>query len=86
MHLVDIIQPGLQEPIHHKDAATKFYTDNSMVILKADKSYVDQKVSQASGNINLSHYLKRDGSVKMIYDLDLNNNFNDNLKPAQSGH
>ena len=64
---------GLQENSHHKDAATKFYIDNSMV-LKADISYVDNEVAKNLGAIDLTSYLKRDGSVKMISDLDLNNN------------
>ena len=75
----------LKEPLHHKDAATKFYIDNSTV-LKADISYVDNEISRNLGTINLTSYLKSDGSIKMISDLDLNNNFIDNLKTAQFGH
>ena len=29
---------GLQEPIHHKDAATKFYIDNSMTLKSTKQS------------------------------------------------
>ena len=36
---------GLEDPLHHKDAAAKFYFDNSMV-LKADKSYVNDQISK----------------------------------------
>ena len=38
------------------------------------KFYVDQKVSQASASVNLSDYLKKDGSVSMIGHLDIGDN------------
>ena len=38
------------------------------------KSCVDQNVSLASGNVDLSDYLKKDGSIAMTNDLNLNNN------------
>ena len=51
---------GLQDPLHYKAAATKFYIDNS-VVLKADKT-------------ELNNYLKRDGSISVIGDFDFGNN------------
>ena len=47
-----------------------------------NKSYVDQKVSQAGGSVDLAPYLKKDGSVVMTNDLNLNNNKLINLKDA----
>ena len=51
---------GVAEPIHHKDAATKFYVD----------SYVSQK----SDKSELVNYLKRDGSVSVTGDLNIGDN------------
>ena len=46
----------------------------------ANKSYVDQKV-QGVGNVYLSDYLKKDGSIaRLANDLNLNNNKIINLK------
>ena len=47
-----------------------------------NKSYVDQKVSQAGGSVDLSPYLKNNGSVVMTNDLNLNNNKLFNAKNA----
>ena len=49
-----------------------------------NKSYVDQKVSQARGSINLSPYFKKDGGVVMTNDLNLNNNKIINVKSASN--
>ena len=38
------------------------------------KSYVDRKLSQAGGSVDLSPYLKKDGSVSMIGNLDIGDN------------
>ena len=38
-----------------------------------NKAYVDQKVSQAGGSVDLTHYLKKDGSSKMTGNLNMNN-------------
>ena len=50
---------GVAEPIHHKNAATKFYIDDFMT-QKADKT-------------ELASYLKRDGLQDMTENLDMNN-------------
>ena len=50
---------GVAEPIHHKDAATKFYIDNFMT-QKADKT-------------DLANYLKLNGSQDMSGNLNMNN-------------
>ena len=47
-----------------------------------NKSYVNQKVSQASGSVDLSDYLKKDGSEAMAGDLNLKNQKIVNLKKA----
>ena len=47
-----------------------------------NKSYVDQKVSPASGSVDLSPYLKNNGSVSMIGNLDIGNNKIINVKNA----
>ena len=47
-----------------------------------NKSYVDQKVSQAGGSVDLTPYLKKDGSVLMTNDFNLNNNQIKNVKDA----
>ena len=46
-----------------------------------NKSYVDQKV-QAGGSIDLTPYLKKDGSVVMTNNVNLNNNKLINVKNA----
>ena len=43
---------GLQEPIHHKDAATKFYIDNSMT-LKADTTELNNYTLKSGFTSNL---------------------------------
>ena len=45
---------GLQDPLHHSDAATKFFIDKSMVS-KADISYVDDEITKIlnSGSVDL---------------------------------
>ena len=67
---------GLKEPLHHADAATKFYIDNLMAKI------------QHSVSVGLTPYLKRDGSTCMAKTNNLNmNNFNiNNVKKASSGH
>ena len=49
-----------------------------------NKLYVDQKVSQAGGSVNLSPYLKKDRSVVITNDLNLNNNKIINVKNASN--
>ena len=44
-----------------------------------NKSYVDQKVSQSSGSVDFSPYVRKDGTVSMISDFDMNNNKITNL-------
>ena len=39
-----------------------------------NKSYVDRKVSQAGGSVDLSPYLEKDGSVSMTGNLDIGDN------------
>ena len=63
---------GLVEPVHHKDATTKFYVDNFMT-QKADKT-------------ELSNYLKKDGTVSLTGNLDIGGNKITNLKKASSGN
>ena len=43
---------GLQDPLHHKDAATKFYIDNS-VVLKADKTELNNYILKSGLTNNL---------------------------------
>ena len=43
---------GLQEPIHHNDAAKKIYTDDSMM-LKADKSELNNHILKSGLTSNL---------------------------------
>ena len=45
-----------------------------------NKSYVDQKVSQSSGSVDLSDYLKKDGRTAMGSNFNLNINKIINLK------
>ena len=47
-----------------------------------NKSYVDQKVSQTGGSVDLSPYFKHDGSMLMTNDLNLNNNKIINVRNA----
>ena len=49
-----------------------------------NKSYVDQKVSQASGSVDLSDYSKKDASDAMAGDLNLNNQKIVNLQKSVS--
>ena len=49
-----------------------------------NKSHVDQKVSQAGGSIDLAPYLKKDGSVLITNDFNLNNNQIKNVKDASN--
>ena len=60
---------GVAEPIHHKDAATKFYIDNFMT-QKADKTELSQKADKT----DLANYLKRDGTVSVTGDFDFGDN------------
>ncbi|XP_068680063.1 uncharacterized protein [Montipora foliosa] len=60
---------GVAEPIHHKDAATKFYIDNFMT-QKADKTELSQKADKT----DLANYLKRDGTVSVTGDFDFRDN------------
>ena len=76
---------GLQEPIHHKDAATKLYIDNSMV-LKADIFYVDDEIAKIQHLGDLSPYMKRDGSIARTGNFKMNNFNINNVKAAMSGH
>ena len=47
-----------------------------------NKAYVDQKVSQAGGSVDLTPYLKKDGSSKMTGNLNMNNSQIKNVKNA----
>ena len=48
----------------------------------ATKAYVDTR----SSNVDLTPFLKKDGSMPMTSDLNLNNSKIVNLKKAESGH
>ena len=75
IHIGNKIIIGLKDRLHHNDAATKFYIDNSMV-LKADESYVNDQISKIEHlqSVHLIPYLKRDGSMSMTNNLDMSNN------------
>ena len=47
-----------------------------------NKAYVDQKVSQAGGSVDLTPYLKKDGSISMTGNFDLGNHRIINIKNA----
>ena len=47
-----------------------------------NKAYVDQKVSQAGGSVDLTPYLKKDGSIAMTDNFDLGNHRIINIKNA----
>ena len=69
-----ILSPILYDSTHHADAATKFYIDNSIAKI------------QHPGSVDLTPYLKRDGSVAKTNDLNMNNFNINNVKKASSGH
>ena len=58
------------------------------MVLKADISYVDDEIVkiQHSGSVDLSPYLKRDGSIAMTKNLNMNNSNINNVKAVTSGH
>ena len=49
-----------------------------------NREYVDQKISQASGSVDPSPFLKNDGSVVMTNNFNLNNNKLINVKKSNS--
>ena len=70
---------GVKDPILHSDASNKFYVDNSLNF-KADKTQLSDKADKTE----LANYLKKDGSVALINDLDLGDNEIVNVKEATS--
>ena len=62
----------------------KTYRNPSDLQELVPKSYVHRKVSQAGGSIDLSDYFKKDGSVLMTNDFNLNNNQIKNVKDASN--
>ena len=50
----------------------------------APKDYVDAEIRKISGNIDLSDYLKKDGSVAMTGNLDMNNQYIQNIKTPKA--